>query len=307
MIRQGAKGEPLANWTTEDIPDQSGRVFVVTGANSGIGFEAAKALCAKGAHVVFACRNVAKADEARALVPGSHETRALDLSDLESVRAFADGVSDWRIETLVNNAGIMAVPQALSAQGYELQFATNVIGHFLLTNLLLPRLTDRVVTLSSGVHRAGRLDLDDPNFERRRYRPWAAYSQSKLADLMFAYELQRRLTAAGSRLRSVAAHPGYTSTNLQSRTQTYQDRIMAVGNKIPLIAQSAAMGALPTLYAAIVPDLPGGTYVGPDSFRELRGHPRPVGSSAASHDRTAAAGLWDLCERLTGQPFTVPT
>lgn len=295
----------MGKWTTDDIPDQHGRVAIVTGANSGIGLETATALCAKGAHVVFACRNVGKADAVRRGIPGSHETRRLDLADLDSVRAFADGVSDWRIDVLINNAGIMAVPKRASAQGHESQFATNVLGPFLLTNLLLPRITDRVVTLSSLMHRAGRISLDDPDFERRRYLPWLAYSQSKLADLVFAYELQRRLTAAHSRVRSMAAHPGYAATNLQGHTETFQDAVMTFANRFSVLAQPAAMGALPVLYAATVPDLAGGTYVGPSGWGETRGHPRPVGSNAASHDAELARGLWELCERLTGRPFTV--
>ena len=187
-----------ARWTSDDIADQSGRVVVITGANSGIGLQAATALCAKGAHVIFACRTVAKADAARASLPGSHETRELDLSDLDSVRRFAGEMAGVNLDVLINNAGIMAVPQARSAQGYELQFATNVLGHFLLTGLLLGQIQDRVVTLSSQMHRVGRLDLADLGGEKRPYRAWAAYSQSKLANLMLALELQRRLDAAGS-------------------------------------------------------------------------------------------------------------
>lgn len=295
----------MRRWTTKDIPDQSGRVFIVTGANSGLGLETATQLCAKGAHVVFACRNVAKADAVRGGIPGSHETRRLDLSDLDSVRSFADGVGDWRIETLVNNAGIMAVPFGHSAQGHELQFATNVLGPFLLTALLYPQVTDRVVTLSSQMHRFGQVDVSDPDFATRRYRAWSAYADSKLADLMLAYELQRRLTAATSRVRSVAAHPGYAATNLQGQTGTFTDPLIRLANKNPFIAQSAAMGALPILYAATVTDLPGGSYIGPAGVGEMRGHPRPVGSSRASHDPDRARELWELCEQLSGHKFIV--
>ncbi len=295
----------MTSWTTQDIPDQTGRVFIVTGANSGIGFEAAKALTAHGAHVVFACRDLAKADAAREGLPGSHESRRLDLADLDSVRSFAGDLRTWRIETLINNAGIMNVPYGKTAQGHESHFGTNVLGHFLLTMLLLPQLTDRVVTLSSGVHQMGRINLGDIDFEHRRYNGWLAYAQSKLADLMVAYELQWRLTAAGSPVRSMAAHPGYSATNLQSHGGTVTRTWMRLANKVPLIAQPAAMGALPTLYAATVPDLPGGSYVGPGGFMEMHGHPRLVGSSAASRDRDVAAGLWTLCEELTGQPSPV--
>jgi NAD(P)-dependent dehydrogenase (short-subunit alcohol dehydrogenase family) len=295
----------MADWTEADIPDQTGRVFVVTGANSGLGLVTARVLAGKGAHVVLACRDTAKGEAAAAEIEGSREVRRLDLADLDSVRDFAGQLSDWRIETLVNNAGIMNVPRGRTAQGHELQFGTNVLGHFLLTALLLPRLTDRVVTLSSGVHKMGSIRLDDLDFEHRRYNGWLAYGQSKLGDLIFAYELQRRLTGAGSSLRSMAAHPGYAATNLQGRSGTWQDHVMGLANRIGLIAQSAEGGALPILYAATVPDLPGGTYVGPGGFAELRGAPRPVGSSAASHDRAVAAALWSRCEELTGQVFTV--
>ncbi len=292
-------------WTAHDIPDQSGRTFVITGANSGIGLSAAAALAEHGAHVIFACRSVPKAEAARAGLPGSHEALELDLADLDSVRSFAAGLEGRQVDVLVNNAGIMNVPHAKTKQGFESQFGTNVLGHFLLTALLLPQVTDRVVTLSSGAHRMGRIDLDDPNFERRTYRGWTAYGQSKLADLMFAYELQWRLTGAGSAIRSMAAHPGYSATNLQGRSGTWQDTAMDFLNRFPAIAAPPEQGALPTLYAATVPDLPGGSYVGPGGFGEMQGPPRLVSSSAASHDRETARGLWELCEQLTGQRFVV--
>ena len=296
----------MTAWTAADIPDQTGRVFVVTGANSGLGLVTARELARKGAHVVLACRDTGRGEDAsKDFEGGSHEVRRLDLADLDSVRDFAGQLADWRIETLVNNAGIMNVPQAKTKQGFELQFGTNVLGHFLLTNLLLPRLTDRVVTLSSGLHRRGSIGLEDLNFERRRYNGWRAYGQSKLADLMFAYELQRRLTGAGSSLRSMAAHPGYAATNLQGHSGGWQDAAMAVLNRIPGIAQGADTGALPTLYAATVPDLPGGSYIGPSGFNEMSGPPQNVGSSKASHDRDVAERLWAACEEMTGQPFTV--
>ena len=199
----------MSTWTTKDIPDQTGRVFVVTGANSGLGLETTRALVDKGAYVVMACRDTDKGEAARSALdlagPGGAEVRRLDLASLDSVREFAEGVSDWRIETLINNAGLMAVPFSRTADGFETQFGTNVLGHFALTAQLLPRLTDRVVWLSSLMHRMGRIDLADPNFERRRYNAWVAYGQSKLADLMLAYELERRLTGARSPLRSMAA------------------------------------------------------------------------------------------------------
>ncbi|WP_409484010.1 oxidoreductase [Arsenicicoccus dermatophilus] len=300
----------MSTWTAKDIPDQTGRVFVVTGASSGLGLETTRALVAKGGYVVMACRDLPKAEAALATVDrsgaGDAEVRHLDLASLASVRSFAQELADWRIETLVNNAGVMAIPHARSVDGHEMQLATNVLGHFALTAQLLPRLTDRVVWLSSLMHRMGRLDLADPSFERRPYQPWAAYGQSKLMDLMLAYELQRRLTAARSPLRSVAAHPGYSDTDLQGRTgNAWADRAMRATAKVRQVAQTAADGALPELYAATVDDLPGGSYVGPDGFLEAQGHPRTVGSSAASHDRRKAAQLWQLCEELTGVTFRV--
>jgi len=202
---------------------------------------------------------------------------------------------------LVDNAGVMAVPERRTADGFEMQIGTNHLGHFALTNLLLPRITDRVVILSSGAHRIGKLNLDDLNWERRGYQRWGAYGQSKLANLLFMLELQRRLAAAGSDVRAVAAHPGYASTNLQARTENaLQNAVMAIGNK--LVAQSDEMGALPTLFAA-TQDIPGGSYVGPDGFAEQRGHPTLVGRSGAASDPEAAKRLWELSERLTGVSF----
>jgi NAD(P)-dependent dehydrogenase (short-subunit alcohol dehydrogenase family) len=292
----------VSKWTAKDIGDQSGRTFVVTGANSGLGEVTAARLAAAGAHVVLACRNVAKGEQAAARMNGTVEVRALDLADLSSVRAFAE-VSTELIDVLVNNAGVMAVPLARTKDGFESQIGTNHLGHFALTGLLLPRITDRVVTLSSGAHRFGRIDLNDLNWEHRRYRAWGAYGQSKLANLSFAFELQRRLEAAGSAVRSMAAHPGYAATDLQSHTETILDTVMGLANRV--FAQSAAMGALPTLYAATVPDLPGGVYVGPDWPGELRGHPHVVGSTSAARDETVAGELWDRSEQLTGVRFPI--
>ena len=298
--RREASLGAVPKWTAADIADQSGRTFVVTGANSGLGEVTAARLAAAGAHVVLACRNVEKGERAAARMTGSVVVRALDLADLASVRAFADATPE-PIDVLVNNAGVMAVPQARTADGFESQIGTNHLGHFALTGLLLPRITDRVVTLSSGAHRFGRIDLDDLNWDRRRYRAWQAYGQSKLANLSFAFELQRRCAAAGSPLRSMAAHPGYAATELQSHTETVLDTVMGLANRV--FAQSAAMGALPTLYAATVPDLPGGSYVGPDWPGELRGHPHLVGSTSAARDETTARSLWELSEKLTGVRF----
>jgi NAD(P)-dependent dehydrogenase (short-subunit alcohol dehydrogenase family) len=289
----------MAKWTAAQIPDQSGRTIVVTGANSGLGASVARELAAHGAQVIMACRNTAKADQVAATMSGATEVRPLDLSDLASVRAFAAGVD--RIDVLVNNAGVMAVPQARTADGFELQIGTNHLGHFALTGLLLPKITDRVVTLSSAAHRMGKIDLDDLNWNRRRYRRWAAYGQSKLANLMFAFELQRRLSAAGSPVRSLAAHPGYASTDLQSHTESFQDAVMAFGNRV--LAQSADMGALPTLYAATMPDAGGGEFFGPDGIGQQRGYPKRVGSSAAARNENVAKKLWSLSETLTAVAF----
>ncbi|MCW2494996.1 oxidoreductase [Jatrophihabitans sp.] len=283
-------------WTTADIPDQTGRTFVVTGANSGLGEATAAALAAAGAEVVLACRNTAKGDAAAARMTGNVRVAKLDLADLASVRSFAADTGP--VDVLVNNAGVMAVPKSRTADGFELQIGTNFLGAFALTGLLLPKVAGRVVTLSSGMHRLGKIDLDDLNWKTRRYRAWPAYGQSKLADLIFAFELQRRLTAHASPVLSVAAHPGYASTELQSHTQSFQDRVMAVGNR--LIAQSARQGALPTLYAATAPEARGGGYYGPDGFAELRGYPKLVGSTNTARDEALAARLWQLAEELTG-------
>jgi NAD(P)-dependent dehydrogenase (short-subunit alcohol dehydrogenase family) len=285
----------MSDWTPAQMPDQSGRTFVVTGANSGIGLAAARELAASGAQVVLAVRDTAKGEAAAAALSGNPEVRALDLADLASVRAFAEGLD--RIDVLVNNAGVMATPHRTTADGFELQLGTNHLGHFALTGLLLARIQDRVVTISSPAHRMGRINLDDLQSERT-YRRWPAYAQSKLANLLFMYELHRRLDAAGSPLRSVAAHPGYAATNLQSHTESIQDRIMALGNR--LFAQSQEQGARPTLYAATTPDLPGGSYVGPDGFLEQRGNPKLVGSSGAARDEDTARRLWEVSEELTG-------
>ena len=286
----------MPTWTSADIPSQTGRTAVVTGANSGLGEATARELAAHGATVILACRNTAKGDAAAQRMTGDVSVRKLDLADLASVRAFADATGE--IDVLVNNAGVMAVPKARTADGFEMQIGTNFLGHFALTGLLLPKLRDRVVTLSSPAHRIGRINLDDLNWERRRYRRWAAYGQSKLADLMFAYELDRRLRAEGSAVRSMAAHPGYAATELQSHTESIQDLVLRLGNKV--LAQDAAAGALPTLYAATSPDAEGGAYYGPNGIGEMRGLPRRVDSSRTSKDSGVAARLWELAAELTG-------
>jgi NAD(P)-dependent dehydrogenase (short-subunit alcohol dehydrogenase family) len=285
----------MAKWTLADLPDQSARTMVVTGANSGVGRATAQALAGAGARVILACRNVDKGKSAAATMADTVEVRALDLANLASVREFAASI-DEPIDVLINNAGVMAVPYRRTADGFEMQFGTNHLGHFALTGLLLDRIRDRVVTMSSSFHWFGRIDLDDLNWERRRYRRWAAYEQSKLANLLFAYELSRRLSGSG--IGSYAVHPGYVSTNLMSHTETMLDSVMALGNR--LFAQTPALGALPTLYATVT-DLPSGSFVGPDVI--VRGYPKVVRSSPASYDREKAAALWALSEKLTDVTF----
>jgi NAD(P)-dependent dehydrogenase (short-subunit alcohol dehydrogenase family) len=291
---------PSHKWTAADLPDLAGRTFVVTGANSGLGLVTARELGRKGARVVLAVRDTAKGEQAARTIDGPAEVRRLDLADLASVHAFAEAW-DGDLDVLINNAGLMAIPQQRTRDGFEMQIGTNHLGHFALTNLLLPHVTDRVVTLSSGAHRIGGLDVDDLNWERRSYQRWRAYGQSKLSNLLFTLELQRRLVEAGSDVRAVAAHPGYAATNLQSRTQNLiQNAVMKVGNLV--IAQSDEMGALPTLYAA-TEDIPGGSYVGPDGIGEQRGHPTLVGRSGAASDAESARRLWERSEELTGVRF----
>jgi NAD(P)-dependent dehydrogenase (short-subunit alcohol dehydrogenase family) len=291
---------PSHKWTAADLPDLAGRTFVVTGANSGLGLVTARELGRKGARVVLAVRDTAKGEQAARTIDGPAEVRRLDLADLASVHAFAEAW-DGDLDVLINNAGLMAIPQQRTRDGFEMQIGTNHLGHFALTNLLLPHVTDRVVTLSSGAHRIGGLDVDDLNWERRSYQRWRAYGQSKLSNLLFTLELQRRLVKAGSDVRAVAAHPGYAATNLPSRTQNLiQNAVMKVGNLV--IAQSDEMGALPALYAA-TEDIPGGSYVGPDGIGEQRGHPTLVGRSGAASDAESARRLWERSEELTGVRF----
>jgi NAD(P)-dependent dehydrogenase (short-subunit alcohol dehydrogenase family) len=286
-----------SRWTAADMPDLRGRTVIVTGANSGIGRVAAQELARAGAVVTLAVRDTAKGRAAAGSMPGDVTVRRLDLADLASVRSFADD-THGPVDILVDNAGIMATPEQRTADGFELQFGTNHLGHFALTNLLLPQITDRVVVVSSDLHRSGKIDLDDLNWERRAYKPWAAYSQSKLANLLFVLELERRLTEVGSPVRSIAAHPGYAATNLQAGTGSRIANLAgAIGNR--LIAQSDTVGALPTLYAATA-DIPGGTYIGPNGLRNMRGHPAVNAPAPQALDRGTARQLWVRSEELTG-------
>jgi NAD(P)-dependent dehydrogenase (short-subunit alcohol dehydrogenase family) len=216
------------------------------------------------------------------------------------VRACAERTGP--IDVLINNAGVMAVPEGRTAEGFEMQFGTNHLGHFALTGLLLPKVSDRVVTLSSTMHQIGKINLEDPNYRQRRYSRWPAYGQSKLANLLFGYELAKRLAAVGSPVKSIVAHPGYATTELQSHTESLWDRVMSVGGKY--VAQSAAGGALPSLYAATSPQARSGAFYGPTQLGGMRGAPGPAKSNKRSHDELMAAGLWDLSVSLTGVEFS---
>lgn len=306
-------------WTADDIPALAGKTVVVTGGNSGIGFEAARQMARKGAHVILACRDTGRAADAleqiRTLHPSaSVEAMQLDLASLESVHRFARdfAAKSVPLDVLCNNAGVMAIPRRTTAEGFEMQIGTNHLGHFALTGLLLEPLlaapAARVVNVSSTAHKPGRIDFDDLQGERS-YRKWMAYAQSKLANLLFTYELQRRLDAAGARAISVACHPGYSATNLQAvgpqmSGSRIAARLMDLGNRF--FSQPAAMGALPTLYAATSPDARGGDYIGPDGFMENYGHPRKTSSTARSHDRAVATRLWEVSEQLTSVRYPLP-
>jgi NAD(P)-dependent dehydrogenase (short-subunit alcohol dehydrogenase family) len=284
-----------------DVPRQDGRRYIVTGASGGIGLETAKVLAERGAHVTLAVRNPERGEQAAAQMSGSVEVRRLDVSDLASVRTFADGTGE--IDVLVNNAGVLGLPFGRSADGFELQLATNHLGHFALTNLLLPRITDRVVVVSSRSHLTGEIDVDDLQWEHRRYQPYAAYAASKLANMLFLAELQRRLTAAGSTLRATAAHPGSTVTQITAHTGSpLKTLIGRYGH--PLVGMQAWQGALPTLYAATM-DVPGNTYVGPHGLGEMRGWPTAVRRSQRALDPDLAKALWARSEELTGVAFAL--
>jgi NAD(P)-dependent dehydrogenase (short-subunit alcohol dehydrogenase family) len=305
-----------SRWTTDVLPDLSGRTAVVTGANSGIGLQAAKALAGAGAHVLLGCRNPERAQgavaEIRAASPGAEvEALRIDLADLASVEEAAASVSERPepLDLLINNAGVMATPLMRTADGFEMQLGTNHLGHFALTGRLLEKLREapaaRVVTVASTAHRQGRMDFDDLNWERS-YSRWPAYGRSKLANLLFTFELDRRLRAADWALIAAACHPGYSATNLQTTRgggilSHVQTALMKVTNA--LIAQSDEMGALPTLYAATAPDVEGGDYIGPDGIAEARGHPTKVGCTDRARDQGDAKRLWDASVELTGVDY----
>ncbi len=303
------KGRKKSDWTFANVPDMTGKIAIVTGANSGIGFETARVLAQRGATVIMACRNLntasVAAEKIRALNPtGSVVVMQVDLVDLVSVTDFADYfIAEYdQLDLLINNAGIMVPPYGTTKQGFESQFGTNHLGHFALTAQLFEVLNNtpnaRIVTVSSIAHRFGKIDFDDLNWQHRKYDAMAAYGQSKLANLHFTYELNRQLAQAGSTVIAVAAHPGYTATNLQGDT-----RMMNLANR--LFAQAQPMGALPTLFAATAHEIAGGEYVGPSGFAEIGGNPIVVASSSASHNLDDAKRLWKQSEQLTGVTFAI--
>ncbi|WP_030323773.1 oxidoreductase [Streptomyces sp. NRRL B-3229] len=303
----------MPGWNEKAIPDQSGRVAVVTGANSGIGYAAARELARKGARVVLACRSERRGGEARdrllSEVPGAEaELARLNLGDLASVREFATSYPYDRLDLLINNAGVMALPYGTTADGFETQFGTNHLGHFALTGLLLPSILAtpgaRVVTVSSGMHAVANIDIHDLNSERR-YRRWIAYARSKTANLLFVHELARRLAAHGSDVIAAAAHPGYAATNLQTagvqmEGRTAAERFVRVGNRF--FAQSAEAGALPTLYAATAPGVSPDSFTGP-SLAGWRGAPAPSWRAPWTRNDEAGQRLWSASEELTGVTY----
>ena len=306
----------MKKWTREEMPSLEGQVWVVTGANSGLGLETVKGLAAKGATVVMACRDAqraqAAADEVRKIAPNAKlELESLDLASLASIEAFAKKLAATHpaLDGLINNAGIMAIPRRTTADGFEMQLGTNHLGHYALSLRLLPLLeaatAPRLVNVASTAHKFGSMNFDDLMGEKS-YSAWGAYGQSKLANLLFTYELSRKLAAAGKKTIVVAAHPGYASTNLQGvgakmTGSKFSAWIMDLGNSV--MAQTAEFGALPSLYAATASEVKSGDFFGPDGLFELKGYPRKCDSNAKSKDTAAAAKLWEVSEKLTGVRF----
>ena len=291
----------MSRW--KQVAPQPGRTFVVTGASSGVGLATADALASAGAHVVMAVRNRAKGEEAASTITpangGSVEIGIVDIANLDSVRVFADTIGE--IDVLINNAGVLAVPYALTPEGVEMHFATNHLGHYALTNLMLPRIRDRVVVVSSESHRRGHVQLDDLDWTRRGYKAYAAYAASKLANLQFLTELDRRLTEARSTIRATGAHPGTTGTNITSHTGSgWREAIGGWGHRVT--GMPTWKGALPSLYAATM-DIPGNSYIGPTGPWELYGWPGSASRSAASLDPVAGRELWAVSASLTGINF----
>ncbi len=295
------------NWTAKDVPDQTGKTAIVTGANIGIGLETARALAAHGATVILACRNLKKANAAKTEIQQSApntklEVIQLDLADLASVRQFASNFSSKfeHLNILVNNAGVMAPPLTKTKDGFELQFGANHLGHFALTGLLLENISQtpgaRVVCVSSAVERGAKIDFENLNAEKN-YVPFGAYGQSKLSNLLFCYELGRRFEKAGVNAIATAAHPGWTASNLQQNSPQFKFLN-------PILAQTPTWGALPSLYAATAGDVKNGDYFGPNGFLEMRGSPKLVKSTPRSHDLELAKKLWDVSEKLTGIAFS---
>lgn len=290
----------MSTFTTAEIPSQAGRTVVVTGANGGVGRVTASVLAEKGARVILAVRNVDKGLAAAETMTGSVEVRRLDLADLSSVREFARSFRE-PIDVLINNAGISIPPLTRTVDGFESQLGTNHLGHFALTNLLLPQVSGRIVTVGSLAHLIGRIDFADLNWNDRTYRPYGAYGQSKLANYLSAHELQRRLTAAGSPVVSVVAHPGIATTNLMNvERRGLRHRVEKF--LVQSVAHTAEAGALPSLYAATA-DVAGDSYIGPSRLMGLRGAPAPARRLAKTKNARDAARLWEASERLTGTTF----
>ena len=304
---------PTTKWTAQDIPDLTGKTVIVTGANSGLGYETARALARKNAHVVLAVRSQERGEAAikqilQELPTALLEFMPLDLSNLASISQFAETfkATHSQLDILANNAGIMDIPYQKTADGFEMQFGTNHLGHFALTGLLLPVIeatpNARVVNVSSFLHILGKLNFDNLQSEKK-YSPYGAYGASKLANLLFTYELQRKFAQAGIKAISVASHPGYAATNLQlvrAKMQQASFKVRFISKQNELFGQSAAMGALPTLYAATAPEVHGGEYIGPGGFLHMRGYPKEVHSKKMSHDQALARKLWQVSEDLTG-------